>query len=162
MLQLCASPLRALHGAPGNFNFRITRSARKILNRMAILVARFKVHPAKIASLAQNLVHQANALKEGLPIKRRRQPHAGDDVAHRHAHRGLFLMLRPHHFVCGRALRGKSLVEPQQNWPNSWVEVPQSLDELHRKGSVQRFAFEASENSRRRYGWGTAGSEKAI
>jgi hypothetical protein len=59
-------------------------------------------------------------------------------------------------------LRGESLVEPQQNGPNPGIKVTQPLDKLHRKGSVQRFAFEASQHGRWRYRPGPTGAQKAV
>ena len=62
-------------------------------------------------------VNQADVSKKGVPVIRRSQPHAGNDVADRYAHRGLLLMFGAYDFVRGGTLRGKPFVEPDRMGP---------------------------------------------
>ena len=92
---------------------------------------------AKSVSVAENFVHQADALKEFLPVKFGNQAHAGDDVAHGHAHGSLLLVLGADNFIGVRSRKGQALIEPNQNGPDLWVQIPQALDKLHGKRSFQ-------------------------
>ena len=62
--------MRASHDALRHFNFRVARSSREIFDGVAVVVSRGKIHVArKWLSVAENFVHQADALKEFLPVK---------------------------------------------------------------------------------------------
>ena len=76
-------------------------TARKVLNGVAIVVSRGKIHRAEVASVAKNFVDQTYALKELLPIECGHQAHTRDDIAHGDAHGRLVLMLGTHDFVGG-------------------------------------------------------------
>ena len=147
-----ACVLGTLHGALRDFDFGVRRTTREILDRMAVVIARGKIHVGEIAAAAQHFVHQADALEELFPIERRREPHTGDDVAHRHAHGGLLLMLGAHDFIRCGALRGEAFIEPDKNGADLGIEVAQALDQLHGEGALERLVFEPAQHGGGRYG----------
>ena len=157
-----ARTLGALHGALCNFDFAVVRTSRQIFDGMAVIVARGEVHFAEIASAAQHVIHQADALEKCFPVERGGEPHAGDDVAHGHAHGGLLLMLGADDFIRGSSLRGKAFVQPDQNWADLGIEVAQTLHQLHGKRALQWLIFETAQHSGGRNGRLAGGAEHAI
>ena len=105
---LDARALGALIDAPGDFDFRVARSARKIFDGVAVGIARGEIHLGEFAAVAENLVDQADAFKKVLPFEGGHQPHAGDDVADGHAHGRLLLMLGADDFIGAGALGGEA------------------------------------------------------
>src|SRR5580692_1316859 len=120
----------------------MVRSERKVLDRMAIGVARGEVHSAEIASLAQNLVDQADLLKKLLPVKRGSQSHAGDDVAHGDAHGRLQLVFGAYNLVGAGALCRQTVIEPDQYRTDLGIQIAQALDQLNGERPVEWFFFE--------------------
>ena len=138
-----------LYGAFCHLNFRVTRAAGEIFNGMAVFVASGKVHRREVAAVAENFIHQADALNKFLPVKCRRQAHAGDQVAHRYAHRGLVLMHGADNFIRSGSLGGQALVEPYQHRGHLGIQIAQALYELHGKRRGQRSFFKTAQSRRR-------------
>ena len=105
---------------------------------MSVRVPRGKVHFSVARGTSQNLIDRADAFKKVRPVKRRRQPHAGDDIAHRDAHGRLLLMLGMHQVVGGGALSGQAFIQPQQHGSHLGVQVTEPLNKLYGKRGVQR------------------------
>ncbi len=146
---MIARPSGAGQQACGHIDFRKSCSSGKIFYSMAIGVPRDKIHVAVTEIAPQQPIDWAHTLKKRRPVERRRQPHAGDDVAHGNAHRRLLLMLGMHDIVGGRALGGQTFIEPQQHRAHVRVQVAESLDQLHGKRGGQRLAFNVPENGDR-------------
>ena len=153
---------RTMHGALGDLDFSVLGSSGEILDRVAIVIARGKIHVRKITSVAQNLIHQADAFEEHLPVELRHQAHAGDDVAHGDSHGRLLLVLRPDDFIRRGTLGSQALVQPYENRANFRVQVAQTLHELNGKSPFERFSLEFPEYAGRGNHSLPAGAEKAI
>ena len=151
-----------MRGTFSHFDFRVARAPREILDSMAVVVSRGKIHLGKVAAVAENFVHQADALKEFLPIKCRSQAHAGDDVAHCDAHGCLPLVLGADNFVGGSSLCGQAFIEPKQNGAHLWIQVAQALDELHGKRRSQRRFLKTAEDCRLGHQRLAAGAKQTV
>ena len=92
---------------------------------------------AKWVSVAENFIYKADAFKEFLPVKCGNQTHAGNDIAHRHAHGPLFLVFGADNFIGVRSRKGQALIEPKQNGADLGVQIPQALYKLHRERRLQ-------------------------
>src|ERR1039457_2561171 len=93
--------LNAAHDTFCNFNFRVFRSTREILDGVAVVISCRKIHVGKVGVIAENFVYKADAFKEYLPVECGNQAHAGNDVAYGHAHGPLFLELGADNFIGG-------------------------------------------------------------
>ncbi len=113
--------------------FRASRSARERLDRVPIAVAAREVHRREITPRPEFLVYETHILEERGPVERRHQPHARDDVSHRHGHCGLPLVLDESDLVGRRSLRGEALVQPGERWGYGRIAIAKPLDEFHRK-----------------------------
>src|SRR5271156_36487 len=153
---------RTMHGAFGDLDFSVFGSAGEIFDRVAVVIARGEIHVRKITSIAQNLIHEADAFEEHLPVELRHQAHAGDDVAHGDSHGSLLLVLRSDNLIRGGALSSQTLVQQYENGANFRVQVAQTLHELNGKSPFERFFLEFPEHA----GWGNhslpAGAEETI
>src|ERR1039458_2057824 len=103
-----ALPIYTVHNVFRHFDFRMARAPREILDRMAVRISRSEIHLGEVGVAPQNLVWQADALDEFLPVKVRHQTHAGDRVLHGDVHCRLFLVLGADNFVS----RGSLLSQP--------------------------------------------------
>ena len=108
---------------PRHIEFRAPRPTRDRFDRVPIAVAAREVHLPEIAPGAELLVHEAHALEERGPVECRHQPHARDDVPHRHRHRRLPLVLHQRDFVGRRPLRREPLVQPRQGGRHGGILV---------------------------------------
>ena len=151
-------PLAAAASACGrqrrtrNLEFAQRRTARKLLDRAPIKVARREIHRREVAAGTQRVVDETDALDERRPVDVGDQPHARDDVADRHVRRALSLVLVAHHLVRGRCLRGEASLEPRQGRRHPRVLVPQPLHELDgkrlRQGGLLVIAQEQEQGDR--------------
>ena len=112
---------------------------------MPVPVARHEIQRGAVGARPQHVVHQADALEEVRPVERGQEPHAQNHVADGDVHRGLTLMLHPHHIVGAGALGRQPLVQPAERRGHRRILVAQPLDELHREGGVQRCPVERLE-----------------
>src|SRR5882672_2505590 len=102
-IRIGAHLLDALHDMTCNFNFRVARTARKILDGVTVVLSRGEIHSSEGSAVTENFVYQADALNKFQPVKCRNQAHAGYDVAHGHAHGPLFLVFGADNLIGGRA-----------------------------------------------------------
>jgi hypothetical protein len=117
-----------------DLQLRALRAARELLDRVAVEVARGEVHPIEAARRAQRVVDQADALHQLRPVHVGDEPHAGDDVAHRHVGGALALVLVVHDLLHGLRLGREALLEPRERRRRLRIQVPQALRELHGEG----------------------------
>ena len=75
------------------------RALCKILDGMAITIARQKIHRSITLMRAQTRIHQARVLDELRPIERGNGTHAGDDIADRPVIGDLVRVFPRHDFV---------------------------------------------------------------
>ena len=87
-----------------------------LLNYVAIAIASRKIHQGVDANgiPSQYRVYVADALEELPPVERRKQPHAGDDVAYGDLSRGLPLMLDMNNLLDSERLCGERLLCPHE------------------------------------------------
>src|SRR5436190_11737570 len=113
-----------------------------LLNYVAIAIASRKIHQGVDANgiPSQYRVYVADALEELPPVERRKQTHAGDDVAYGDLSSGLPLMLEMNNLLDGDQLRGELLFYPVKRWPHLRILIAQPLRELHYKGSIKHLA----------------------
>ncbi len=114
-----------------DFDLRVQRSACEVLDACAVQIARGEIHLRKITAGPQLIVNQADAFEELRPVEFRDQPHAGDDVAHRHAGNALAPVFVPHDRLDRRALAGMPFLQPVERRCHLRVLVTQALHELH-------------------------------
>src|SRR6185437_859296 len=148
MIVICARRSRIsrmLHDELRNLELGEFRAPGEILDGMPVSIPRAEVHLSKLATLPKGLVHQADTLEKSVPIELRRPPHAGDDVAHRHAHRRLLLVFGADNIVRCCALCREPFIEPQENRTDLRVQVPQTLNQFNRKGPIEWLLFELPE-----------------
>ncbi len=144
-----ACMFRVLKRAPGNFNFRVSRASGKLFDGVAIIVPSREIHFREKTFVTQNLIHQADALEEFVPIKSGHQPHARNYVAHGNGHGRLILVLGADDFIRRGSLRVQPFIEPEQDRTYLRIQIAQTLNELHRECSLQRPLLKSTENDRR-------------
>ena len=153
---------RALSGgmrecAPCDIELRAPRPTRECFDGMPVAVATREVHRREIAAGAELRIDEAHTFEERGPVERGHQPHAGDDVAHRHGHCGLPLVLHQRDLVCGRPLRRKPLVQPRQRRSHRRVLIAQALDQLHGERRHEPWVVVSRHHTRE--AWGRAAPE---
>ncbi len=109
------------------------RAARQILDRPPIAVAGDEVHPREHRVAGERLVHEARRFDEVRPFVRRKQAHAGDQVAHRKIGCGLARDLHLDHGLRARPLGGEPLRKLVQRHRSRRVAVAQPLEQLNRE-----------------------------
>ncbi|MDT4818208.1 hypothetical protein FQZ97_512990 [compost metagenome] len=129
----CAGPLRAAERQLDNPELRARGAARQLFDRAAIQVAGRKIHFRKGTARAQPRVDEADALEPLGPVDIGNQPHAGDDVAHRHVGGALALLRVQHHVIDGSALESEARLQPAQRRRGLWVLVAQAPGKLRGK-----------------------------
>src|SRR5262249_58747369 len=65
--------LRPGHGSLSHVDLGMARAARELLDRVAVAIACREVHVEGVGLRAQDLVDQAEALEEVLPVERRHE-----------------------------------------------------------------------------------------
>ena len=148
--------------APGHLELRVLRASRELLDRVAIAIARRKIHVREVAALAERRIDETDALEELRPIDGGHQAHAGDRVADRHVHRALPLMLLPDELVGGRPLGGQARVQPLDGGRHARIVIAQPLDQLHRELPRQGSLLEASQGLARELPLPVAGFHQAV
>ena len=136
-----ACQLSHVQGGPSDFGFALLRAFADPLDYVAVTIASAKVHSRIDAGgiLRQLRIDQADCFKEIFPIQRRKQTHAGNDVADRHLGRSLPVMLCMHHLLDRETLFSELLVQPFDNRHDGGILFAQALRQLHNKGPADRF-----------------------
>ena len=113
------------------------------LDGVAIAIASRKIHPGINAGriFAQLRIDQADGFKEILPVERREQTHAGDDVADRNLRRRLAAMLLVHGLFDRVALLAELFFQPAKNLHHRGVLLAQPLGELDHERPANRLSF---------------------
>ena len=104
---------------------------------MPIGIAGGEIELREIRVSAENLIHQADAFKKIGPLEGGHQAHAGDDVAHRHVHGRLQLVLLADDIVRGGLLFRQPLIQPRQDGANVGIHIAQPLEQLDGEGGRQ-------------------------
>ena len=157
-----ARGLRGSEGCVRYIELRERRSARELLDRASIAIARWKVHLRELTFRAQHDVDGAHALEQLRPIDRRDQAHAGDRVAHRHVHRTQPLVLVAHDLLGRRPLCREVIVEPLQRGSDARILLAQPLHELHGERARERRVLVVAKHVRDRLGHAAVASQQAI
>jgi hypothetical protein len=116
---------------------------------MPVAITGGKVERREVRGRAQDLVDRTHALEELLPVERRHQAHARDDVADRHVHGRLPLVLEGGDLFAGGALGRELLVEPAQRRDLVGILLAQPLGELDGKGRWQGLLLQARQHRAR-------------
>ena len=124
----------------------LLRAPRQLLDRVAVAIARRKIHPRVGAGriLLEDPLDDADALDEDRPVARRHQPHRRDDVADGELVRGFALMLAPEDRLGRVALR---LERPMQRLPGGRRGrrlIAQPLQQLDDEGGGQPLVLRES------------------
>ena len=143
---------RGAQGRRRDLDLRQRRTARQILDRRPIQVARREIHREVQRSRAQQLVDRAHALEKLEPVDLRDQPHARDNVTDRDGRADLPVMNAASCGVRRRARLGQPFVEPCQGRCDARVLILQAMNELHREIVGYGVAQAVGQHLRRRFG----------
>jgi hypothetical protein len=139
----------ALNDPVCHLDLGASAALRELLDRMPVAIARGKVERRKVRARAQDLVDPTHALEELFPVERRHQAHARDDVADRHVHGRLPLVLEGSDLFARGALGRELLVEPAQRRDLVGILLAQPLGELDGKGRGQGLLLQARQHRTR-------------
>ena len=118
-------------------------TARQLLDRTAIHIARRKIHRRKITRSAESRINQAHAFNQLSPVQIRNQAHTGDDITHRDIRSTLPLLCVLHDGVDRNALLLERVFQPTECGRGSRILIAQTLDQLCGKTFGQGFGFTA-------------------
>ena len=152
------------HGdrALGHLELRAARSARELLDRMPIAIARREVHLREVAVGAQDGIDEAHALEDRGPIERGDEAHARDHVADGDVHPDLALVFLADDRLGGRTLAREALVQPDQRRRDPRVLIAQALEQSNNEGRRQARRVEAAQRRVWRLRRPAADAEQAI
>src|SRR5262249_24967965 len=85
-------------------------------------------------------INEAYALEELLPVKRREQPHAGDNVSNRHLGGCLPLVLEVNDLLGSHRFESELLLQPIERGPHFRILIAKALRKLNDKRPVKRLS----------------------
>src|ERR1044071_8995004 len=112
------------------------RALGDLFNDVAVMIPSREVHGSVGVDriLREDGIYEADALEEVLPVERRKQAHARNDVAHGDLSGRLALMFMLNNNLRGYAFALELPLEPVERRPGFRVLIPQALRELNDEG----------------------------